>query len=231
MDTSGSQKDNTLDQPLYGGGKQAVGDQVQNQQPIQAGQQTVQPQKMDNQQQQQPTQPVQSQPVEGQKQSQQAQGGTAQVEGSDSQTLTQGQTQAGQQVVVQPLQPQAGKPIVPPVTPTGRPAGGKEEEFVSSRGEAEKVPIVEMKEPGELPVEVEGWIERVEKDDVAEPPTVVHQGQTVVSPAQPQQVSVRLPLDDDKIKKGLQHKFVDSIRWLAEWCMRLIKSGNIKEKK
>lgn len=107
----------------------------------------------------------------------------------------------------------------------GRPVGDKEAEYVSdtsSVGEAEKVPIVEMKEPGELPTEVEGWIERAEKDDVAEPPTIVHQGQTVVSPASPQNVSVTLPLDDAGIKKGLTRAISESIRWLAEWSKRIL---------
>jgi hypothetical protein len=25
------------------------------------------------------------------------------------------------------------------------------------------------------------------------------------------------------MEKGLKHKVVDSLRWLAEWCLRLIK--------
>ena len=87
-----------------------------------------------------------------------------------------------------------------------------------------------MKEPGELPVEVEGWIERSERDDVTEPKTVVYEGQPIVSPAAPQQVRVSLPLDNTGIKKGLQQQIAESIRWLAEWCLRLMKVDKDKIK-
>ena len=138
-------------------------------------------------------------------------------------TQSQDQTQVVQPTTVQP-QESTQQPQVTPITPAGaRPAGAKEEEFVSSKGDAENVPVVEIRESEELPTEVEGWLERVEKDDVAEPPTIVHQGKPIVSPASPQQGSVTLPLDDEGIKKGLHHKFVDSVRWLAEWCVRLVK--------
>jgi hypothetical protein len=89
-----------------------------------------------------------------------------------------------------------------------------------------------MKEPGELPVEVEGWLERAERDDVAEPAAVVHKGQTVVSPATPQQVSVTLPLDKEGLEMGITQKVAESIRWLAEWSVRIIKKfhGKVRYK-
>ena len=30
-------------------------------------------------------------------------------------------------------------------------------------------------------------------------------------------------LTKDEVEKGLHHQVVDSLRWLAEWCLRLIK--------
>jgi len=41
---------------------------------------------------------------------------------------------------------------------------------------------------------------------------------------------VVLPLTEAEIEEGLHHKVKDSIRWLAEWCKRFIKTarGNVK---
>ena len=151
--------------------------------------------------------PVGGQAVGGAVSSVQGSAGAAGVAADD-------QVAAGQ-AVVQP------KPTTAP--PPAKPAA-KEAEFISSTssiGESESIPVVELKEPGELPTEVEGWIERAQQDDVAEPKTVVHQGQPVVLPAAPQQVEVTLPLDKEEIEKGLHYKLADSFRWLAEWCIRV----------
>lgn len=105
----------------------------------------------------------------------------------------------------------------------GRSAAAKETEFVGGPGASEQVPVVEVREPGELPEEVEGWLERVEHDDVEEPETVVHKGKVLVSPISPKNVSLSLPLTEDEVKQGLSGKVISSIRWLAEWCLRIIK--------
>ncbi len=106
----------------------------------------------------------------------------------------------------------------------GRPAGAKEGEFLSGGDvtPVEHVPVVELREPGELPTEVEGWIERAEHDDVEEMKPIKVDGQTVVSSATPQNVKVTLPLEKSEIKQGLQYKVADSVRWLAQWCIRLV---------
>lgn len=131
--------------------------------------------------------------------------------------------QTGQQDTGQIGAQQVQQPQVRPEAQIGRGVGAKEAEFVSQSSPQEQVRVVEIKEPGELPVEVAGYIERAEKDDVAEPKTVVHEGQTIVSSAQPQNVSVTLPLDDEGIKKGMKHKFSESIKWLAAWVERIKK--------
>lgn len=105
----------------------------------------------------------------------------------------------------------------------GKPASAKEQEFMGQIGASERVPIVEMREPRELPEEVAGWLERVQTDDVEEPKTVVHKGKTVVAPAAPQDVTVTLPLTESGVQQGLHQKIIESARWLAEWCFRLIK--------
>ena len=87
--------------------------------------------------------------------------------------------------------------------------------------------------------EVEGYIEQVEKQaeasvsDVLQPsagatptPTPVYDdmGKIVVQAADSSgKASIVLPLDEEEIKKGLHHKVVDGLRWLAEWCIYIIK--------
>jgi len=121
---------------------------------------------------------------------------------------------------------QQPKPVAEPqdIKPQSvRPTVAKEQEVVGGVSPTETHPIVEVGMPKEIPEEVEGWLERVEKDEVAEPPVIVHEGKPLVSPAAPQAVNVTLPLDDTGIKKGLHHKLFESIRWLAEWCIRMAK--------
>lgn len=137
------------------------------------------------------------------------------------------------QQAVQPqslVQPQVGKPFdgtsadaQAPADRQGVPAGAKEQEVVGQVGDSELVPIVELHEPRELPEEVAGWLERVERDDIPEPATIVHEGKPIVSPVAPNQAQVTLPLTADDLKKGLHQKLIESFRWLAEWCWRLIK--------
>ena len=40
--------------------------------------------------------------------------------------------------------------------------------------------------------------------------------------------TITLPLDDQKIKQGLTKSVVDSIFWLAHWCLRQIKIAQVK---
>lgn len=37
-----------------------------------------------------------------------------------------------------------------------------------------------------------------------------------------------LPLSEKEIEEGLHHKVRDSIRWLAEWCLKIIKAAHHK---
>ena len=88
----------------------------------------------------------------------------------------------------------------------------------------EKVEVAEVKEPEQVPEEVAGWMERVERgEDVHLAKPVTHMGQTLVEPAKPKDVRVVLPLTEEGVKKGLHHKIADSVRWLAHWCVRLVK--------
>jgi len=106
-------------------------------------------------------------------------------------------------------------PIIPGV--------GKERE-----GKQEVTPITEYTRQVDLEPEVEGWLEKVEKEDsqLQQPVTDDQTGQVVLDSAkggQGQQFKAILPLTKDEVDKGLHHKVLDSVRWLAEWCIRMIK--------
>lgn len=87
--------------------------------------------------------------------------------------------------------------------------------------------------------EVEGYIERVEKQVETKKPGLLKSSQQTVAPVQvsddqgnivmqaaqgkQDEVKIVLPMDEEEIKKGLHHKVWEAIRWLAEWCVFIIK--------
>lgn len=99
---------------------------------------------------------------------------------------------------------------------------GKEKE-----GKQEVTPITEYTRQVDLEPEVEGWLEKVEKEDsqLQQPVTDDKTGQVILDDSQQQQpgFKVVLPMTQDEVNKGLHHKVLDSVRWLAEWCIRMVK--------
>lgn len=95
------------------------------------------------------------------------------------------------------------------------------------RGKQEVTPITEYTKKVDLEPEVEGWLEKMEKEDSSLQQPVLDDapGQPVLddSVKQDNGFKVVLPLTKDEVEKGLQHKVFDSIRWLAEWCTKMIK--------
>jgi len=92
----------------------------------------------------------------------------------------------------------------------------------------EKTPITEFTENIDLDPEIEGWLEKLEREDsqLQQPVTDQATGQTGVSDSTTQQQSgfkVVLPMTKDEVERGLKQKVVNSVRWLAEWCIRMIK--------
>lgn len=84
--------------------------------------------------------------------------------------------------------------------------------------------------------EVEGYIEKIEKQAETKPPSGAQPSPvTTASPADDaakkvmamapklQKQTITLPLDEDGVKRGLHHKVMDAIRWLAEWSVYMIK--------
>lgn len=81
----------------------------------------------------------------------------------------------------------------------------------------------------ELPKEVVSAGVRIQPTTIPIPPNIAQlgvkpAGQNIpVAPA----ASVVLPLTDDQIAAGLHAGLTDSIRWLAEWCIRRLKHLHI----
>lgn len=104
-----------------------------------------------------------------------------------------------------------------------QPSGLKEQKEALGPPLAEGVKIVEKKEfePSE---EVAEWMEKVEGKEIELPQPVKDEyGQILVRAARITKPKIVMPISKKKMKKGLHYKVADSIRWLAEWCLRLIK--------
>lgn len=88
--------------------------------------------------------------------------------------------------------------------------------------ESEKYPVVVETEP-EIDKEVEPLIQKIEKEIYLSKPVTDDYGQPLVSSPSPQNPTITLPVTKNTFTFGLTQKITESIRWLAEWCLRLIK--------
>lgn len=109
---------------------------------------------------------------------------------------------------------------------TSSPAGSmsKEKETLNTLfpEEGERYQVVEEKEK-EIEKEVQPYIEKIEKEIYLAKPVTDDYGQTLVTAPSAQPTQVILPISQSQLFYGLKQKVSESIRWLAEWCLRLIK--------
>lgn len=106
------------------------------------------------------------------------------------------------------------------------PAGsiGKEKETISESlpiGE-ERYPVIEEKEM-EISPEMEPFVKKIEKEIYLAKPVTDKYGQPLVTAPSAQPANIILPISQTQFLYGLKQSVNDSIRWLAEWCLRLIK--------
>jgi hypothetical protein len=89
----------------------------------------------------------------------------------------------------------------------------------------ESEPIRTETKEFELSPEIKEWVEKIEDGEEITLPHPIKDdyGQILMEAASPIRPSLVLPLSKPKIKKAIHKKVVDSVRWLAEWCLRLIK--------
>lgn len=90
----------------------------------------------------------------------------------------------------------------------------------------ETAPIIEIKETEPLPPEVEGWLQKLDQEgDIQLPQPITDDGNVLLSepPGQTLAPKIILPLTKSGVQAGLKTKVTDSAKWLANWCLRLIK--------
>lgn len=91
---------------------------------------------------------------------------------------------------------------------------------------AETTRLVEVHETEAIPEEVEGWLQKLNQaGDINLANPITHDGDILLANTEAQVVKEKLvlPLSQTQVKLGLTNKVSDSARWLAEWCVRLVK--------
>lgn len=88
--------------------------------------------------------------------------------------------------------------------------------------------------------QVEAYIDRVEKKTELDPavaqvvqqapsttptppPVADEKGQVLMEPSEPKPQKITLPLSQEQVTEGMHHKVMDSLRWMSEWCVMIIK--------
>ncbi len=73
--------------------------------------------------------------------------------------------------------------------------------------------------------ELDSLLEKVEKKEIylSKPVKDDQTGQVLVTAPSAKQHKIILPLDRQEMAYGLKQKVDEAIRWLAEWCLKLIK--------
>ncbi len=106
--------------------------------------------------------------------------------------------------------------------------GGKEFEPIPASNQ-EVVQMVEYKENVEhhdVSPEVQEYVSKVDKEhaELGEKDEYVHEGKPVIEPPQGfDEPNIILPMTKVGLQVGMRKKVNTSARWLAEWCVRLIK--------
>ncbi len=99
----------------------------------------------------------------------------------------------------------------------------EEKEMVGSMFK-EGAPTVYEKKEFEVSPEVKNWVKYEKKEEIVLPQPIKDEfGQILMESAQPAPLKIVLPLNKNQMGMALKYKMVDSVRWLAEWCLRLIK--------
>jgi hypothetical protein len=122
--------------------------------------------------------------------------------------------------------PQTPAPKTVPIVPTSTGGINKEMEFPRSS----EAPMVEEKaEDVELSSEVEAAGVEKKSETIHLPPDVKQMGVESVGPSQPVvgSTNIQLPLDDNQIVQGLHSQIINSLKWLAVWCVRQLKKAHL----
>lgn len=144
---------------------------------------------------------------------------------------------AADHLIVQANLAQTQKPPIsaPPPSPASGPH--KEAAPISHQEMPPIIPetaqLIEVREAEPLPEEVEGWLQKLDQEgDIHLDKPITHDGEILLADTEAQVVKEKivLPLSQTGVQRGLSQKVTDSARWLAEWCIRLIKMMKDKVK-
>ncbi len=116
-----------------------------------------------------------------------------------------------------------------PVTPISAP----NKEGAPIPQPAEAAPLIELRETEKIPEEVEGWLQKLDQaGEITLPEPITHDGDVLLASTEAQVVKEKLvlPVTQTGLQQGLKSTVTTSARWLAEWCVRLIKvmRGEVK---
>lgn len=105
------------------------------------------------------------------------------------------------------------------------PAEKKEQRGLTGLSFKEGEPRVIEKKDFEPAAEVKEWVSEVkEAEEITLPQPIKDEyGQILMEAATPVKPRIVLPLSRPKTQQALHKKIIESIRWLAEWCLRLLK--------
>lgn len=102
--------------------------------------------------------------------------------------------------------------------------GGVEKEPVYREKPVESVVEIPTSPELEKKPELEGYLEKVEKEaELGQPVVDDYTQQVLMSSPGSLTKGIKLPLSEEEVNRGLHRKVWEGIRWLAEWCARQAK--------
>lgn len=131
--------------------------------------------------------------------------------------------------------PEPPIPVPPAPPPTPPQTGGRPKEMEPSFAPSatlkasEGKPVDAITEiPSQVEVEkkpeLQGFMEPVQKEEIAVKPVVDDYTQEILlKQINPGVGTVTLPLTEEEVQADLHKDIFESVRWLAEWCVRQIK--------
>jgi hypothetical protein len=104
-------------------------------------------------------------------------------------------------------------------------AARPEQEYNLIRGVLERFerhPVVEIGATPEISPDLRSYVQKVETGSEVKPPGMPL-GKPSAKPLPPGQKSILLPLTPTQYVQGTKASVSDSLRWLAVWCLRILK--------
>ncbi|MCD6225711.1 hypothetical protein J7J95_01355 [bacterium] len=88
-----------------------------------------------------------------------------------------------------------------------------------------EIPPVEKKpeRQGEVPPEVPSFSQGETVQSSASPVVSDDTGQPLLYSVPDEDEVINLPLNQEEIEAGLKEKITEAIKWLAEWCLKMLK--------